>query len=152
MDLVNQVYLLLPSFVWFYTALEMSRCLRWDACQAGLMWSQCADCRPTTSLRSSWTWWWILWYEAAVSPTTFRVLWKGAMEVSQECNAVNSLTEAYFVQVLYFCLITDYFDTVRLFSTLKRGLGQVFNAHNGEFLCHCLPCICLLPGFPRFLF
>ena len=90
--------------------------------------------------------------EAAVSPTTFRVLWKGAMEVSQECNAVNSLTEAYFVQVLYFCLITDYFDTVRLFSTLKRGLGQVFNAHNGEFLCHCLPCICLLPGFPRFLF
>ena len=60
-------------------------------------------------------------YEAAVSPTTFRVLWKGAMEVSQECNAVNSLTEAYFVQVLYLCLITDYFDTVRLFSTLKRG-------------------------------
>ena len=59
--------------------------------------------------------------EAAVSPTTFRVLWKGAMEVSQECNAVNSLTDAYFVQVLYLCLITDYFDTVRLFSTLKRG-------------------------------
>ena len=62
-------------------------------------------------------------YEAAAIalPTTFRVLWKGAMEVSQECNAVNSLTEAYFVQVLYLCLITDYFDTVRLFSTLKRG-------------------------------
>ena len=59
--------------------------------------------------------------EAAVSPTTFRVLWKEAMEVSQESNAVNSLTEAYFVQVLYLCLITDYFDTVRLFSTLKRG-------------------------------
>ena len=62
-------------------------------------------------------------YEAAAIalPTTFRVLWKGAMEVSQECSAVNSLKEASFVQVLYICLITDYFDIVRLFSTLKRG-------------------------------
>ena len=59
-------------------------------------------CRPTTSLRSSWSWWRILWYEAAVSPTTFRDLWKGAMEVSRECNAVNSLTDACFVQVLFY--------------------------------------------------
>ena len=35
-------------------------------------------------------------------------------------SAVNSLTEACFVHVLYLCLITDY-DIVRLFSTLKRG-------------------------------
>jgi len=118
----------------------MSRCLRWEACQAGLLWRQCADLQPLSEAAEHGDGFYD--NEAAVSPTTFRVLWKGAMEVSQECNAVNSLTEAYFVQVLYFCLITDYFDTVRLFSTLKRGLGQVFNAHNGEFLCHCLPCIC----------
>ena len=41
-------------------------------------------------------------YEAAVSPTTFRDLWKGAMGVSRECNAVNSLTDACFVQVLFY--------------------------------------------------
>ena len=57
-------------------------------------------------------------YEAAAIalPTTFRVLWKGAMEVSRECSAVNSLTEACFVHFL-----DSYFDIVRLFSTLKRG-------------------------------
>ena len=40
-------------------------------------------------------------YEAAAIalPTTFRVLWKGAMEVSRECSAVNLMIEACFVHV-----------------------------------------------------
>ena len=34
MDHVNQVYLLLSSFVLFDTALVMSRCWRWEVCRA----------------------------------------------------------------------------------------------------------------------
>ena len=43
MGIVNQVYLLVFSFVRFYTALQMSRCSGWEACQTRLLWRQCAD-------------------------------------------------------------------------------------------------------------
>ena len=101
-------------------------------------------------LRQCGCWWRILDYEATNSviyhlPSSVE---RGNGEVYRECSAVNPCM--FLDTRFYIFLLTD-FDTVRLFSTQKRGQGQVFNAHYGEFLCHCLQCICLLPGYSMFL-
>ena len=66
----------------------------WDGRRARLVWCgvnvQTADLQPLSEAAEHGDGFYD--NEAAVSPTTFRVLWKGAMEVSRECSAVNSLT------------------------------------------------------------
>ena len=94
----------------------MSRCLRWEACQAGLLWRQCADLQPLSEAAGHGDGFYDMKRQCHLPLSEFC-----GKERSQECSAVNSLKEASFVQVLYICLITDYFDIVRLFSTLKRG-------------------------------